>query len=169
MIFFKIFFLQKRDKLPTKQTKFRSTRDTVRHEIFAGSNFVIFLAICKKKLTQTFSRKNLLPSKYTLTKICYTKIQYYEIVSVQLQLDHLFHPETKTVYNDSVLHLGVRIPYSTVWKYVFLLHPDSTYLTRTNVFYIINAGYWVLFEIAKINSQWEKPMCASRICGQSVE
>ena len=39
---FFIVFLKYRDKLSTKQKKFRQTRDTVWHEIFAGSNFYDF-------------------------------------------------------------------------------------------------------------------------------
>ena len=49
-------------------------------EIFAASNFAIFLAIQKKipskKITANiFQAKNLHQSKHTLTKILYTKIQ----------------------------------------------------------------------------------------------
>ena len=45
---------------------------------------------------------------------------------------------------------------STVWKSVFLLH-----LLNKNE-NIMNAGNWVLSEIAKINPQQEKPVCPNR-------
>ena len=45
---------------------------------------------------------------------------------------------------------------SIVWKYVFLLHV----LNKNDN--IINAGYWVLSEIAKIDPQQEKPVCPNR-------
>ena len=45
---------------------------------------------------------------------------------------------------------------SIVWKYVFLLHV----LNKNEN--IINAGYWVLSEIAKINPQQEKQVCPKR-------
>ena len=45
---------------------------------------------------------------------------------------------------------------SIVWKYVFLLHV----LNKNEN--IINAGYWVLSEIVKINPQQEKQVCPKR-------
>ena len=43
-----------------------------------------------------------------------------------------------------------------VWKYVVPLH-----VFHKNE-HIINAGYWYFLEIAKINSQQEKPICPNR-------
>ena len=45
---------------------------------------------------------------------------------------------------------------STVWKSLFLLHPDCTYLTRTKILSMLGTGYFL-----KINSQQEKPRCPS--------
>ena len=103
---FKIFFLQKRDKLPTKQTKFR---DTVSHEIFAGSNFCDFSSHLQKKINanispaKIYSRVNILWLKFATQKYSTT----ISVVSVQLQLDHLFHPETKTVYIMTRFYISV--------------------------------------------------------------
>ena len=80
-----IVFLKYRDKLSTKQKKFRQTRDAVWHEIFAGSNFYDFSSDPQKyfpppphqkKINENISPgKNVLQSiKYTLNKIYYTKI-----------------------------------------------------------------------------------------------
>ena len=85
---FFIVFLKNRDKLSTKQKKFRSwTSDTVWHEIFAGSNyydFAIFPAIRKNNSPPKKINGNIFPAKiysrssikYALTKIYYTKIQH---------------------------------------------------------------------------------------------
>ena len=101
-----------------------------------------------------FSRKNLLQSiKYTLTKIYYTKMQHSEIVSVQLPLASSIQKQNGYTMNWFYIMYAYR---STVWKSLFLLHPDCTYLTRKKILSMLGTGYFL-----KINSQQEKPMCPS--------
>ena len=134
-----IFFLKFSSNIETSCQQNKTSSDKL--EIPCGTNFLRVLiftmftifpsAIRKNKFPQKiikrkhFSRKNLLQSiKYTLSKIYYTHTKKKkEIVSVQLQLAPQFR--NKKVYNELVLH-SVRIPRSTVWKSVFLLHPDRT-------------------------------------------
>ena len=110
--FFFIVFLRYRDKLPTKQKKFRWTRDTVWHKIFAFLVFAIFPAIHKissrKKNNENifpakfFSRLNILCLKFTTQKYSTKKSRLFNYNS-PLQFSN------KTVYNELVLY-SVRIP-----------------------------------------------------------
>ena len=59
--------------------------DTVQHKIFAGSNFFRFLRFFQR-----------LQTKYSQTYIRYTKIQYYEIVSVKSQLVSFIQKQQNT-------------------------------------------------------------------------
>ena len=58
---------------------------------------------------------------------------------------HLFHSETKQ-YTMNWFYI-VYAYLSTVWKYVFLLHPDCMYLTRTKTLSMLGTGYFL--KIAK--------------------
>ena len=159
--FFLIVLLKYRDKLSTKQTS------SDKLEIPCGTKFLRVLiftifpsAIRKNKFPQKiikrkhFSHKNLLQSiKYTLTKIYYTKNGTTKSCLFNYNSPPQFR--NKTVYNELVLH-SVRIPRSTVWKSVYPLQPDYTYLTRTKILSMPGTGYFL-----KINSQQEKPTCPS--------
>ena len=70
----------------------------------------------------------------------------------------LFHSETKRWTMNYWFYI-VYAYRSTVRKYVFLLHPDCTYLTRTKRFSMLGSVYFL--KIAKTYSQREKPMCSS--------
>ena len=150
-IFFLIVFLKYRDKLSTKQTSSDKLEIPCGTKFLRVLIFTIFPSAIRKnnykfpqKIIQRkhFSRKNLLQSiKYTLTKIYYTKNRTKKSCLFNYNSPPQFR--NKTVYNELVLH-SVRIPRSSVWKSVYPLQPDCTYLTRTKIF--INAGYWVLFE-----------------------
>ena len=156
-----IFFLKFSSNIETSCQQNKTSSDKL--EIPCGTNFLRVLiftmftifpsAIRKNKFPQKiikrkhFSRKNLIQIiKYTLYKIYKKKKKKKkEIVSVQLQLAPQFR--NKTVYNELVLH-SVRIPRSTVWKSVFPLQPDCTYLTRTKILSMPGTGYFL-----KVNSQ----------------
>ena len=162
--FFLIVFLKYRDKLTTKQTssdKLEIPCGTKFLRVLIFTSFRIFpSAIRKNKFPQKiikrkhFSRKNLLQSiKYTLTKIYYTKNRTTKSCLFNYNSPPQFR--NKTVYNELVLN-GVRIPRSTVWKSVYPLQLDCTYLTRTKILSMPGTGCFL-----KINSQQEKPTCPS--------
>ena len=105
--------------------------------------------LCKNKFPQIKITAQILPAKTysrgntVCSNLNYTRIQYQEIVSVQFTTGLFFSEK-------------YWLTLSIVWKYVFLLHV----LNKNDN--IINAGYWVLSEIAKINPQQEKPVCPNR-------
>ena len=68
---------------------------------------------------------------------------------------HLFHSETKQYMMNWFYTVYAYL--STVWKYVFLLHPDCTYLTRTKTLSMLGTGY--LLKIAKKLILSEKNQC----------
>ena len=82
--------------------------------------FVVFPAIPKNKFPQIkitanfFSRKNLLQSKFSLTYIGYTKIQYWEIVSVQSQVVSFIQKQRKTGLLFKKTYLCFNLP--TKWQ-----------------------------------------------------
>ena len=82
--------------------------------------FAVFLAICKHKFPRIkitanfFSRKNLLQSKFSLTYIGYTKIQYWEIVSVQSQVVSFIQKQRKTGLLFEKIYLCFNLP--TKWQ-----------------------------------------------------
>ena len=162
-IFFLIVFLKYRDKLSTKQTSSDKLEIPCGTKFLRVLIFTIFPSAIRKnnykfpqKIIQRkhFSRKNLLQSiKYTLTKIYYTKNRTKKSCLFNYNSPPQFR--NKTVYNELVLH-SVRIPRSTVWKSVYPLQPDCTYLTRTKILSMPGTGYFL-----KINSQQEKPTCPS--------
>ena len=99
---------------------------------------------------KVYSRVNLIYSDYNL--LHKNKVQKNCVCSITT---HLFHLKTKRIqWITGFTWYAYR---STVWKSVFLLHPDCTYLTRTKILSMLGAGY--VLKIAKINSQRGKPMC----------
>ena len=81
---------------------------TMWHEIFAGSNFCDFSSDpqkyvpANKNYRKHFSGKNLLHSKYSLTKIRYTKIQPKKTCLFNHNLSLSFR--NKTVYNEILVY-----------------------------------------------------------------
>ena len=110
----------------------------------------------KKKISanispaKIYSRVNLIYSDLIL--LHKNKVQKNCVCSITTRL---FHSETKRI--QWITGFTWYAYLSTVWKYVFLLHPDCTYLTRTKILSMLVAGNFL--KIAKINSQRGKPMC----------
>ena len=107
-----IVFLKYRDKLSTKQKKFRQTRDAVWHEIFAGSNFYDFSSDpqkqspppTKKKLTKTFLPEKMYSRVLNILSIKFTTQKYSTKKPCKCNYNSPLQFRNKTGNNGLVLH-----------------------------------------------------------------
>ena len=115
--------------------------------------FAIFPAIRKNNFPPNIN-ENTFPAKIysrvlNILWLKFTTQKYNTKKSCLFNYNSPLQFRNKTVYNELVLQC-------IVWKSVFRLHPDCTYLTRTKILSMLGTWYFL-----KINSQQEKPMCPS--------
>ena len=121
--------------------------------------FAIFPAIRKNNFPQKING-NIFPAKIysrvlSILLLKFTTRKYSTKKSCLFNYNSPLQFRNKTVYNELVLYIMYAYR-TTVWKSVFLLHPDCTYLTRTKILSMLGTGHFL-----KINSQQEKPMWPS--------
>ena len=156
--FFFVVSLKCRDKLSTKQKKFRYTRDTVWHEFLIITIFAIFPAIRKNNFPQKING-NIFPAKIysrvlSILLLKFTTRKYSTKKSCLFNYNLPLSFRNKTVYNEILVLHRVRTPWYCL-KILFLVFTKSVD-SDFRAFWLAprNSEYPWIFTVLRRDSKW---------------